>query len=486
MIELLIERLRWPAPLVRERAAARIGTLIAGGDDLALDALLTWIARQELESLAAVGLHPLIYALKVDRSYLPNVERVANSCKASSLLSELLLTHYDPTYEPQLTNCRHSAVSFDSLNSNASNGYDPASPIRSYLRDDLERVGQQLDIPLERQFDSEVAQLRATHGWSSASAFNASRSGYYGRHPGWSPLASEVLRTAYHRSVSYGASQVGADSEWLRVAAASESPIDLGLWRLLPGDRPHWWPSPRPTDRQSEVDVEVADVLAQIEGATRTWDSEHDVVLAASGCIAQSINGQHELDVRSFIQQPQGPVSPSPDEIIDLVQTAYAGVIPKHTPLQFDGTVESESSPTLLADWIIGACSGTAYPISLHFWQGWRRIRGIQCPASLLSSGPIEVVCKEKSLDFLGAEGLVAQWRDWTSDMSALFIEGLRPSSGWILTAPRDIVARVESETGGQFARCWRLKSYFREHGHGEFTEHTTPGVVGTSRIIRP
>lgn len=486
MIELLIERLRWPAPLTRERAATRIGTLIAGGDDSVLNGLLEWIARQELESLVAVGLHPFMYALNVDRTHLPNVERVAASCRASSLLSELLLTRYDPTYEPQLANCRHSAASSDSINPDASNGDDPASPIRSYLRDDLERVGQRLDIQLERQFDSEVAHLRAIHGWSSASAFNASRSGYYGRHPGWSPLAAEVLRSAYHRSLSYGAGQVGADSEWLRHAAASEAPIDLGLWRLLPGDRPHWWPSPRPADRQSAVDVEVADVLAQVEGATSIWDSEHDVVLAASGCISQSINGQHELDVRSFIQRPLGPVSPSSDEIFDLVDAAYADVIPKHTPLELDGTLESEASPKLLADWIIGACSGTGYPISLNFWQGWRRIRGIQCPASLLSSGPIEIVCKEKSLDFLGAEGLVAQWRDWTSDMSALFIEGLRPSSGWILTAPRDIVPRVESETGGQFARCWRLKSYFREHGHGDFAEHTASGIVGASRIIRP
>ena len=65
MIELLVDRLRWPAPLVRERAASQIGKLIAEGNSVARDALVTWIARQDLESLAAVGFLPFIKAAEI-------------------------------------------------------------------------------------------------------------------------------------------------------------------------------------------------------------------------------------------------------------------------------------------------------------------------------------------------------------------------------------------------------------------------------------
>lgn len=486
MIELLVDRLRWPASLVRERAAAQIGKLIADGDNLVLETLLGWIARQKLESLAAVGLHPLLFAVDEDRSHLPTVEQVSSACKASSLLSELLLAEYDPTYEPRLTNCQHSVAPISSQHHDGSAEDDPTGPIHTYLRERLERVGQRIGVPLERQFDREVAHLRRSHGWSSPSAFRASRSGYYGQHLGWSPLASEVLRSAYLRSLAYGANQVGVDSRWLTDAAACEAPVDLGLWQLAPGDRPHWWPAVEAGVNQGEVDVEVAEVLAQVEAATHGWDSESDVVLAASGCISQGTNGQHEFEVRSFIQKPVGPISPSSEEILDFVKAANAHVLPSYTPLRFEGAIASESSPERLADWIIGTCSATAYPIPLHFWQGWRGLRGIQCPSSLLSTGPIEVVCGENSLDFLGEEGLVAQWSDWTSEMSALLIRDLPPSSGWVLTAPRAVVARLELQTGGKFARCWELTSYFREHGIGEFNEHRTCGAVGTSEIIRP
>ncbi|MDE2744756.1 MAG: hypothetical protein OXI41_02055 [Chloroflexota bacterium] len=229
----------------------------------------------------------------------------------------------------------------------------------------------------------------------------------------------------------------------------------------------------------------MAEALGQVELATRMWDSESEVVLAASGCISQSIRGQHELEVRSCIQKPVGPLSPEPEELFEFVRNGDAYVIPKRTPLRFEGAVGMEASPELLADWIIDICSGTAYPISLHFWQGWRRLRGIECPSPLLSNGPVEAVAAERSLDFVGEEGLVARWTDWTSEMSALLVKGLPPSSGWVLTAPRDIVARVELEAGGQFARCWELTSYFRESGIGEFKEHKSHGAVGTSRIIR-
>ena len=47
MIEILVDRLRWPDALVRERAASQLGELISEGNHDAREKLIAWISRQE-------------------------------------------------------------------------------------------------------------------------------------------------------------------------------------------------------------------------------------------------------------------------------------------------------------------------------------------------------------------------------------------------------------------------------------------------------
>ena len=93
MIELLVDRLRWPASLVRERAASQLGKLIANGDGDTASALVTWIGGQDLESLAAIGILPFLYA--IERTSLDSriIDAVGSACKAKSPLSELYIGH---------------------------------------------------------------------------------------------------------------------------------------------------------------------------------------------------------------------------------------------------------------------------------------------------------------------------------------------------------------------------------------------------------
>ena len=110
MIELLVDRLRWPAALVRERAASRLGKLIRDGNQEARDHLIAWISRQELESLAAIGLLPFLHADARGGISRSTADELFSACRARSVLSELYLNHLDPSYACRPEIGRHSGA----------------------------------------------------------------------------------------------------------------------------------------------------------------------------------------------------------------------------------------------------------------------------------------------------------------------------------------------------------------------------------------
>ncbi len=95
MIETLVDRLRWPAAMVRERAASQIGYLIASGHAEARESLTDWVSRQELESLAAIGLLPFLYAATRSGTTIPTASELGSVCNAGSVLSEMFLKEFD-------------------------------------------------------------------------------------------------------------------------------------------------------------------------------------------------------------------------------------------------------------------------------------------------------------------------------------------------------------------------------------------------------
>ncbi|MDE0529107.1 MAG: hypothetical protein OXH85_10540 [Truepera sp.] len=357
----------------------------------------------------------------------------------------------------------------------------PTFDLETFLRHRLEELG---GMPLGRQFDFELSVLKQRHSWLSRSAFQAARAGYYGYHPGWNPLASEVSGSAYLRTLAWAALNEGVQDDWILNEAAAGSPIDLGLWRVQSTGSPDWWPSLEPSTDRQEINVDTATILRQVEGVAVSWGSGSYVVLAASGCISQAVNGQHELEVRSFFQQPNGPDRPSSEELFKHLRSARALVDQGRTPLHFNGVVSTETTPRHLSDWLVVPCTGSTNPKANHFWQGWRAQRGIQCPSEVLSESEIHAVCTEDSIDYESEDGLIARWSDWTRDLSALAIGNLPPASGWVLVAPRKVVGEFAEKTGMNLAWAWEVASYFREYAHGDFKEFRMHGDQGTSQII--
>ena len=485
MIEILVDRLRWPAALVRERAASQLGNLIVEGNHEVRDALIAWIARQELESLAAVGLLPFLYAAARASSEGFTTNELASACKARSVLSELYLSHLDPSraIRPELGRYSEPPSGWQ-----ASDKVTQASTesLEAHLRDQLHRVELYFLRPLTRQFDFEVSVLSTRHGESPARAFSAAGTREFGHHPGWQPLGREVRLSAFLRTLAWAASKESIPKEVILFEAASTSPVDLGLWGVQPTASPDWWPGLKVSNDPDEVDKETVAVLRNVENSVESWGSESNVVLAASGCLSQTNLRQYDLEVRAFFQRPDGPGRPASQELFQCLRSVRASVRQEPSRLRFEGPVITDTGAKRLADWLIVPCCGSTLPAVPIIWQAWRGLRQIQCPSEALATSAIHAVCRDDSIDYESGGGLIARWSDWSSGMSALVVRDLLPATGWVLVAPRAVVDRFADKAGMKLAWAWEVTSHFRDYEYQDFVEYKAYDNRGTSLVIRP
>lgn len=486
MIELLVDRLRWPAALVRERAASQIGSLIADGDQEASEALISWVSRQELESLTAVGLLPFLYAAMQGGTGLAATDVLVSACRAHSVLSDLFLSELDPTYLDTPDRRQHAGIPPPQWKPPAIEHEVHLPPPEEYLRERLQFAEKDFLVPLTRRFEFEVWTLSQRYGSSLSVDHRAQGSNDRGYHPAWFTLASEIRLSAFLRTLAWASENNTLPPELVRAEAAVASPVDLGLWRVAPTVPPSWWPCIEPSDEQEQLESEAATVAREVELAVESWQSEDEVVLAASGCISNAKLSQHDLHVRSFLQRPVGPARPLSSELFDFLGNARVLVSHGASPLRFEGLVTLTTKPGRLKDWEVLPCSGWSRSAAGNMWQVWRMVRGIQCPVDLLANGEVLVTCHEDSVDFTSHGELVARWRDWSRDMSSLFVKDLLPSSGWVLVAPRSVTDRFARETGANLGWAWETKSHFRDHSYQDFVEHKIHGQRGGSSVIRP
>ena len=486
MIDLLVDRLRWPAALVRERTASQLGKLISDGDQTAASALISWINGQKLESLAAVGVLPFLYASERNSLEQDTIDSIVSACEARSPLSDIYISHLSPTYTSLPEPGRHSGSPPLEWQAPVNLRESPASSFERLLLRRLMNLAVDDQATWVRQYDYEKFILQEANGESSWEAFRAAGSRDNGYHPGWRTLSNEVCVSAYLRTLSWASSQCLASGYLVSAAAAIVSPIDLGLWKVQPTSPPNWWMDPGSfSQKQGEVEPETAVILKQVEGAADAWGKGPNVVLAASGCVFHTNLRHYDLEVRSVFQRTEGPNRPTSQELVDALCAIDAADFNQVSPIRSEGLVTSYPSARRFEDWIVIPGSVPISPMATFIWQGWRGVRSIQCPSPLIFDSGIKATCSSESINYETEEGLVATWSDWTQGMSALDIGDLKPASGWVLTAPKAVIDRFSKENGMTLAWAWQVTSRFREHRSEDFLELRMYGDKGANLVLR-
>ena len=271
MIDLLVDRLRWPAALVRERAAAQIALLIAEGRQDVSDALLAWIGRQELESRAGAGILPFLRAKELTNVQPVDTQELAETCRARSVLSDLFMSHYDPSYGDATTSARHLGLPPAGWHPPDENRETTARGLEQDLVRMLRSTDNHFHSSLTRQFEFECAKLRELHGDSPTRASRLAGTRQEGFHPAWYTRSDEIAASAYLRTLASVESIHGIPGKQIPHLAALLSPVDMGLWQVKSAAKPEWWPNLETEPVPTSIDAQIAAAIQKTNDAANAW-----------------------------------------------------------------------------------------------------------------------------------------------------------------------------------------------------------------------
>ena len=229
MINLLVDRLRWPAALVRERAAAQIAELIGEGRRDVSDALLAWIGRQELESRACTEILPFLRVKELTNIRPVDTQELAQTCGARSVLSDLFIRYYDQSYDDASTSARHFGLPPAAWQPPEENHETPVSGLGQGLVQTLRSYDNEFHASLTRQFEFERAKLRELYGDSPNHASRLRGTRQEGFHPGWYTRSGEIAASAYLRTLASAESNHGIPGDLISHMSAYVSPRRYGF-----------------------------------------------------------------------------------------------------------------------------------------------------------------------------------------------------------------------------------------------------------------
>src|SRR6266851_1329043 len=209
----LLSRLIWPSIRVRERASVELGALLRHPQlgDVTHSALLQWIAAQQLESLAALGLLPFLRAHMEDRAYTVPLADVVKSLHTPSPLAWLLLNELDVSHPLPFAEASQHAET-------APQDFIPSPFFAHYVENflppgnaDLIRIVERQErIALWRQWAFEWQRLLTVLGITPT---RRELDEWHRRLPGGERYAgidtmlSEVYRSAFLRAIAWAGEQ---------------------------------------------------------------------------------------------------------------------------------------------------------------------------------------------------------------------------------------------------------------------------------------
>lgn len=486
----LLSRMTWPSGMVRERACTSIAELLVDSRtrDNAQTTLLAWMRMQRLESVTAIGLLAFIKAKILDATFsLPPADELLTVVATPSILSDMLMEDLGygtrPSWKAAHSGSALSSFVADTFFEKWIQHFLP--PIYHFLAKEVETREH---IPFLRQWSFEWhGLLEAIDQKPSRDALDSR--GYHesDHYVTWDPVVSEVYRSAYLRVLAWAVDTGRLSDSKARMLAREACPVDLGLWRLQPSQRPDWWPIV--DDTPGEIDITPALVLSKVEALWRSQreTNEEWIVAEASGVVRDG-STFYDLEICGLFQACDGPSRPDSADITYW----YRGENPTQCStrnLRFEGSIESNSFSSMMrrfAHWIVAPCACTSSHWPSSRWQHWRPARGTWVPAPFLAPQPVTFTCSRDSVQFREGEEVIARWFDWCDGLREKGVGDLPFSTGQCLLVRRQSVDITQARTG--FVFCWvcKLTAYYREGNHQPFETVETYHTFGGTSVVNP
>jgi hypothetical protein len=494
--DILLSRLKWPSPLVRERAATEIARLLCDASvrETIFTKLTGWIQQQTLESLVLIGLLPLIKSAENDphtKTWL-GIDTILNCLPFSSILIDKLISELSLVLEqPCEIHIDHMSIS------KLPEGY--TTP---------EKFGQEVRQFLSRGYWWDAKEISKNTGfnfienWAATSneiikklhfSMNVQNIGSYHGYQhqpqliGLSSNMSEIYRSAYLRVLEH-CFKTGLLSDDNFNFVYSTMPIDLSFWNVKTGRCPQWWPQLNLSDDITERNIDQ--INTQITSNLKRFLQEQSdlKVLAIDGAIKPFTGWTGKIT--STIKLIGFSYSNYNESNIDETEFAQyilnppiCFIVPSvNRPFRFleldDQRVENRSPFFLYSDVMGSHLIDRFYLFPICQWQWYRFIMGspIGLSSELTMNASIKV--KDGIWGYYQGDSCIAECCDWLEGLHERVREGeIVPYGKYIqIDAPHMLKYLEKSES--QLRYAVEITHDIRKYSHEE------PKLVKSYKII--
>ncbi len=384
----------------------------------AATAYLRWLATREMESQVATGLAVLLCT--ADEA-LPPFPDVIEAIRQPSIIADMLLQHiYGFGNKKGGWRTAHSGV--------APEDFVPEKYFEDYktahvpviFSNQIERLEGTYWFPFARQWAFEWRKLM-DRGGIPFSDFpyhfvgNLARSGIVGQ---FELAQSDVMRSAYLRMLACAVTEDAMTARQAGFYAMDCLPINRGLIRLKPIDRPSWL---------SDIPEESCAAGASLEAAARKLITQN---INSEGMRPVSLLSPIKASLFEFGDLTVSSVMATDDFVPPEMEDPYfsPGVLwPLPDGITFEGTMDEmdeERVARFTVEGKAGRCTPVCldvFPMPFGYWLADYLVAGYALPATYLFKDPPEFACDERGIAMQADGSTVAKLSIWHDHWTPLY-----------------------------------------------------------------
>ena len=465
-LRVLLERLNWPVRMTRAVAAREYAKLLSSSafKKKVGAAFLHWLSTRALESQIATGLAVL---LCTDDEALPPFPEVREAIHHPSIVADLLLQHiYGFGKTKGGWRSAHSGLVPDNFVPEKYFEDHKTAHVPLHFSGQIERLERRYWFPFARQWAFEWRTLMDRED-ASYSDFphhfvgNLARTGIIGQ---FEVAQSDVMRSAYLRMLACAVSEGAMTAQQASYYAMDCLPINRGLFRIAPIDRPKWL---------SNIPEQCCADGASLETGARKL-------------IAKNINSP---DMR-----PVKLVTPISADLFEFGELTISAVMvtsdfvppgrdePYFAPgalwalpdgISFEGQLDEQDITRVTVDGSVGRCTpvcNDVFPLPFGYWLSDFIVVGYALPASYLFSEPPSVRCDERGIEVRDHNSTVGRLSIWLDRWTPLYAKGGGDTRCGILTemAASDLDQALQRQ-GLRLGWVVQLRIWSRKTDYGEY-----------------
>ena len=509
VLDILLQRLVWPSPAVRERTATGLARLLYKSENKKeiFGELLRWISRQKMETTVAVGLLPIVKAFSIaespdDLSYI-RIEDIANSISVNSEVVERLfdeITLFTKTDKPELPAFQDTQLT--------PTGYDASQFFLKHVQTFLAPIYMERAKEIEknsfRQFIKHWAFVAEKILMDAGVNVDANQVYYYARNEhdefltGFSTTISEAYRSAFLRVLQYFYTNGHIQRDFYLKYAYATLPIDLSRWKILPNRAPKWWPKLATEGASGSGGTDKIVSIALKEPIEKLTDQQDSMILiGAQGAIepadgwSRGTNPLHSFRLIAFGYQVRGGDLPTADQVIKTIgYSPRLAVIPSMTSRPFNfledkaNHIPVREEPIQIGDLLIHPIVAYEQDLVIALWQYFREYNPALTLNWELAEG-LGIVVYENRWEMQERDGkTLAVHYDWLEGQKERYYRDLPSPHGEYLMAEKDLIGRWLEEKNLRLGYVLKTTYRGKQYSYDEVKKYDEVKLINVSPII--